>query len=48
MLLFLLQYTQKGVGVAILISTDGIKIISPDGQVILTTDSSSYANAVYS
>ena len=30
----ILQYTQRGVGVAILISTDGIKVISPDGQVI--------------
>jgi len=28
------QYAQRGVGVAILISTDGIKVISPDGQVI--------------
>ena len=29
------QYAQRGVGVAILISTDGIKVISPDGQVII-------------
>ena len=28
------QYAQRGVGVAILISTDGIKVISPDSQVI--------------
>ncbi|XP_020626220.1 uncharacterized protein LOC110063565 isoform X2 [Orbicella faveolata] len=26
------RYAQRGVGVAILISTDGIKVISPDGQ----------------
>ena len=27
------QYSQKGVNVALLISTDGIKVITPDGQV---------------
>ena len=30
---YILQYAQRGVGVAILISTDGIKVISPDSQV---------------
>ena len=31
---FYLQNTQKGVGVAILTSTDGIKVVSPDGKVV--------------
>ena len=31
---FHLQNAQKGVGVAILTSTDGIKVISPDGKVV--------------
>jgi len=30
---YILQNAQRGVGVAILISTDGIKVISPDSQV---------------
>ena len=31
---FYLQNAQKGVGVAILTSTDGIKVVSPDGKVV--------------
>ena len=31
---FHLQNAQKGVGVAILSSTDGIKVVSPDGKVV--------------
>ena len=31
---FHLQNAQKGVGVAILTSTDGIKVVSPDGKVV--------------
>ena len=33
LIVIILQYAQRGVGVAILISTDGIKVISPDSQV---------------
>ena len=31
--MFILQDAQKGVGVFLLISSDGIKVISADGQV---------------